>query len=172
MSGRGQDEADFAAFVRARGQRLLHVAYLLTRDSRLAEDLLQASLARSWPRWRSIKADPEPYVRKVIANTYASWWRRRWRGEEPYAELPEAAENADATGIVDDRLLLWEALGTLAPRQRAVLVLRYLEDLTEAQTADALGLSVGAVKSTTSRALARLRTGGFVSDQEGVHDGA
>ena len=160
-------EVEFAAFVRARGQRLLHVAYLLTRDDVLAEALLQTALARCWPKWPTIKADPEPYVRKVIANSYATWWRRRWRGEEPHAEPPDRAANVDHTGVVDDRLLLWDALGRLAPRQRAVLVLRYLEDLSEAQTADVLGLSVGAVKSSTSRALARLR-----ATTEGVHDGA
>jgi len=80
---------DFAEFVTARSARLLRVAYLLTRDWALAEDLLQTSLAKAWTAWRRIEGDPEPYVRRILVNTYTSWWRRRWHHERPTNELPE-----------------------------------------------------------------------------------
>jgi RNA polymerase sigma-70 factor (sigma-E family) len=146
----------FDEFVDARYSRLVRTAYLLTRDNGMAEDLVQTALARSWPKWRRIEQDPEAYVRRVMVNTYATWWRRRWRNEHPTEDLPDGV----ATGQeqhVDDRTDLWRALGELAPRQRAVIVLRFYEDQTEAQTADILGCSVGTVKSQTSKALARLR---------------
>lgn len=150
----------FDEFVAARSPRLLRTAYLLTRDWALAEDLLQTALAKAWAVWRRIQGDPEPYVRKIIANTYASWWRRRWTAaERPTNQLPEPATAAggDAVGQVDDRDRLWQALGRLPRRQRAVLVLRYFEDLSTTEIADVLGCSVGTVKSQCSRALAKLR---------------
>lgn len=150
------DEAGFAEFVAARSPRLLRTAYLLTHDWALAEDLLQTALAKSWFAWSRLGDDPEPYVRKVLVNTYATWWRRKWRGETPTAELPELAD-ADPTRALDDREELWRAMERLPRRQRAVLVLRYFEDLTEAQIADVLGISIGTVKSQASKALARLR---------------
>jgi RNA polymerase sigma-70 factor (sigma-E family) len=158
-SGEGgvPEQADFAVFVAARSQRLLRTAYLLTRDWYAAEDLLQTALAKSWFAWGRLRSDdPEAYVRKVLVTTYASAWRRRWRGEVPSAQLPEHLV-ADLTGIVDERDAMWRALGQLPRRQRAVVVLRYFEDLTEAQTADILGCSVGTVKSQTAKALAKLR---------------
>jgi RNA polymerase sigma-70 factor (sigma-E family) len=156
------DSAGFEEFVAARSPRLLRVCYLLTRDWASAEDLLQTSLAKAWFAWDRVAQEPEAYVRAVIANTYASWWRRRWRGEVPTADLPELANRArvaapDPMRGVDERDELWAALGRLPRRQRAVVVLRFFEDLTERQTADALGISVGTVKSQTSRALATLR---------------
>jgi RNA polymerase sigma-70 factor (sigma-E family) len=152
------DRGDFDEFVVTRSSRLLRTAFLLTRDWALAEDLLQTALAKSWFAWGRLDDDPEPYVRKVLINTYASWWRRRWRGETPSESLPEApAHGPDPTAQIDDRDQLWQALGRLPRRQQAVVVLRYFEDLTEAQTADALGVSTGTVKSQTSKALARLR---------------
>ncbi len=153
------DTAGFEEFVAARSPRLLRVCYLLTRDWASAEDLLQTALAKSWFAWDRIRRDdPEAYVRAVVANTYASWWRRRWRGEVPTEKLPERAATAqDAMRDVDERDEMWTALGRLPRRQRAVVVLRFFEDLTERQTADALGISVGTVKSQTSRALATLR---------------
>ena len=132
------------------------MTYLLTRDWALAEDLLQTALAKSWFAWGRLGEDPEPYVRKVLVNTYASWWRRKWRGETPTKVLPDRA-GPDRTHLVDERDELWQALGRLPRRQRAVLVLRFFEDLTEAQVADALDISVGTVKSQTSKALVRLR---------------
>lgn len=155
------DRAGFEEFVLGRSPRLLRVCYLLTRDWSAAEDLLQSSLAKAWFAWDRIRDDPEPYVRSVIANTYTSLWRRRWRGEVPTQDLPEPRpgthRGGDATGAVDDRDELWRALGRLPRRQRAVVVLRYFEDLTEAQTAQALGVSVGTVKSQTSKAMATMR---------------
>jgi RNA polymerase sigma-70 factor (sigma-E family) len=148
----------FAEFVTARSPVLLRTAFLLCRDWALAEDLLQTALARAWTAWRRIEGNPEPYVRKILANTYAAWWRRRWNGERPTGRLPEpAGPVADPAGGVDERDRVWQALGRLPRRQRAVLVLRYFEDLPVAEIADTLGCSVGTVKSQASRALAKLR---------------
>ncbi len=165
------DPAEFAAFVAARSPRLLRTAYLLTRDWALAEDLLQTALAKSWFAWKRLDDDPEPYVRKVLVNTYASWWRRKWRGETPTAELPEESQR-DNTHLVDERDELWQAIARLPRRQRAVLVLRYFDDLSEAQIADALQISVGTVKSQASKALATLRLDPtFVSHQPAFNGG-
>ncbi|GAA1372445.1 SigE family RNA polymerase sigma factor [Catellatospora chokoriensis] len=146
----------FAEFVATRSPRLLRTAYLLTHDWGQAEDLLQTSLVKAWGAWRRIDADPEPYVRRILVNTYATWWRRRWRGEQPTAVLPEPAGSDPHLGV-DARDEVWRALGRLPRRQRAVLVLRYFEDLSEAQIAEAMGVSVGTVKSQAAKALARLR---------------
>lgn len=148
----------FDEFVAARSTALLRTAYLLTRDRGLAEDLLQTSLAKAWFSWGGIEGRPEAYVRKILVNTYATWWRRRWNGEEPSDELPESGvERSGESARVDDRADLWHALGQLPKRQRAVVVLRYYEDLSEAETAELLGCSVGTVKSQASKALAKLR---------------
>ncbi|WP_018351346.1 SigE family RNA polymerase sigma factor [Longispora albida] len=150
------DNVRFEEFVGACSPRLLRLGYVLTRDHALAEDLLQTALAKSWPVWPRISADPEPYVRKVMANTFTTWWRRRWNGERPAAELPEPATATPHT-TVDDRDEIWRALARLPRQQRAVLALRYLEDLTESQIAEALGISPGSVKNYASKALAKLR---------------
>lgn len=150
------DEADFDEFVVARSQALLRTAYLLTQDEGRAEDLLQTALTKAWFAWRRIDVSPEAYVRRILVTTSASWWRRRWTGETPTAELPERPSAGTSDGPADGQDL-WVALGRLPQRQRAVVVLRYLEDRTEAETADLLGCSVGTVKSQCSRALARLR---------------
>ncbi|HEX7745299.1 MAG TPA: SigE family RNA polymerase sigma factor [Micromonosporaceae bacterium] len=147
----------FDDFVVTRSPRLLRTAFLLTRDWALAEDLLQTALARAWEAWRRIEGDPEPYVRRIIVNAYASSWRRKWRGELPTADLPEGSEGADPHGDFDARDQLWRALGRLPRRQRAVLVLRYFEDLSEAEIADVLNCSIGTVKSQASRGLSKLR---------------
>jgi len=147
--------AEFDEFVAARSSRLLRTAYLLTRDHALAEDLLQTALTRAWFSWSRIQGDPEPYVRKILVNTYASWWRRKWNGEQAHAEPPEPELTGGST--VDDRHDLWTAMGRLPRRQRAVVVLRFVEDLSEAETARLLGISPGTVKSQTSKALAKLR---------------
>jgi RNA polymerase sigma-70 factor (sigma-E family) len=152
------DRSEFDAFVVARSPALLRTAYLLTHDRAAAEDLVQVALTRAWVAWGRVGADPGPYVRKVLVNAHTSAWRRRWRGELPSAQLPESSASAtDTTDVVDERDAVWTALGRLPRRQRAVVVLRYFEDLTEAQTAALLGVSVGTVKSQTSKALARLR---------------
>jgi RNA polymerase sigma-70 factor (sigma-E family) len=158
--GSGEDGAvgsreSFEAFVAARSAALLRTAVLLTGDRHLAEDLVQTALARTWPRWSRLDTNPEAYVRRTLVNTYASWWRRRWNGETPTDALPDRAQpaGADADAAYDLR----QALTGLPRRQRAVVVLRYFDDLTEAQVAAALGCSVGTVKSQTSKALAKLR---------------
>jgi len=148
----------FSELVDARSPALLRTAYLLTGDWGKAEDLLQSALAKTWTRWSGLRdtAAAEAYVRRVMATTSAKWWRRRWRGEVPTADLPAGA-SADVYTSVEQRLTLGRALATLTPRQRVMLVLRYYEDLSEREVADLLGCTVGTVKSTTFRALAALR---------------
>jgi RNA polymerase sigma-70 factor (sigma-E family) len=150
------DRSGFDEFVATRSTALLRTAYLLTGDHGLAEDLLQTALAKCWFAWSRIDGPPEPYVRRALATTYATWWRRRWRGERPTGELPDRG-HPPATAPVEDRDALWRALGALPRRQRAVVVLRYYEDLSEAETAAALGISTGTVKSQSAKALAALR---------------
>lgn len=162
--GRVTETIGFEEFVAVRSSALLRTAYLLTRDHALAEDLLQTALTKAWFAWKRIDSNPEPYVRKIIVNTYASWWRRKWHGEQPTEVLPERA-GADSDGEAAQDL--WRAMARLAPRQRAVIVLRYFEDLTEAQTAAVLDCSVGTVKSQTSKAFARLRLDPALAVQEG-----
>lgn len=146
----------FPEFVAARSGRLLQVAYLLTRDWALAEDLLQTSLAKAWSAWRRIEGDPEPYIRKVLVNTYTTWWRRRWNGERPTAELPERP-GPDDHHRFDERDRIQRALGRLPKQQRAVLVLRYYEDMSELEIAETLGIAPGTVKSHAVKGLANLR---------------
>ncbi|MFF0309307.1 SigE family RNA polymerase sigma factor [Streptosporangium sp. NPDC004379] len=148
---------EFADYVAQRHERLRRTAYLLTRDWAEAEDLVQTALAKAWTAWRRIDGNPDPYVYRIITNTHASWWRRRWRGEVPTEVLPEQAIEGDFTDGVGERDALWTALGVLSVRQRAVVVLHYFEGMTLAQVADVLGCSLGAVKSQLGRALARLR---------------
>jgi RNA polymerase sigma-70 factor (sigma-E family) len=126
---------------------------------------LQTALTRAWLRWSHIADDPEPYVRKIIANTYASWWRRRWNAEDATAEVPERPYG-DAYVAVDERIELWRALRRLPRRQRAVIVLRYFDDMTETMVAEALGCSVGTVKSQASKALEKLRVDPALGRQE------
>ncbi|RZU51130.1 RNA polymerase sigma-70 factor (sigma-E family) [Krasilnikovia cinnamomea] len=146
----------FNEFVVSRSTRLLRCAYLLTGEWAAAEDLLQSSLVKAWSAWSRIEGDPEPYVRRILVNTQASWWRRRWRAELPSAELPEVGQPGHADRV-DDRDQLWQALRRLPTRQRTVLVLRYFENLSEAEIAEAMDCSLGTVKSQASRALAKLR---------------
>jgi RNA polymerase sigma-70 factor (sigma-E family) len=162
------DKPAFDDFVAARSTALLRTAYLLTHDHALAEDLLQTALTKSWFAWGRISGSPEAYVRKVLVNTFASSWRRRWNGELATAELPERGtdDTADAVTTEHD---LWTAMARLPRRQRAVVVLRYFEDLTEVQTADVLGCSLGTVKSQASKALAKLRIDPGLAEH---HDGA
>lgn len=148
-------DGDFDDFVSSRGPALLRTAYLLTGDRHLAEDLMQAALAKTYRHWSRVSAgSPEAYVRQAMVRENISWWRRRGNAEVVVAEVPESAGPRED---VDRRLALDAALRQLTPQQRAVLVLRYYADLTERQTADSLGCSVGTVKSHAHRALARLR---------------
>jgi RNA polymerase sigma-70 factor (sigma-E family) len=156
----------FAQFVEARQRALQRTAWLLTGDRALAEDLVQTALARSWPRWERIRRrdDPEIYVRRVMVNTWSTWYRRKSRGERPSGIVPDQAASSDVAAEVTARLAIREALSALTDRQRAVVVLRLFDDLSEAQVAQVLGCPVGTVKSQLSRALARLRADPALSD--------
>jgi RNA polymerase sigma-70 factor (sigma-E family) len=147
----------FASYVGQRHERLCRTAYLLTRDWAMAEDVVQHSLVKAWTAWPKIGDDPDRYVYRIIVNTHASWWRRRWRDEVPTEVMPEGPTGRDFVTAVTERDTLWEAIGALPRRQRAALVLRYFDDMTPEQVAGVLGCSVGAVKKQLSRALARLR---------------
>jgi len=129
----GIDER-FAEYVRARGEHVLRVAVLLTGDWHAAEDLVQASLVklyRAWPRLDTA-ADPDAYLRRIMVNTQRSWWRARWRRETPTAVLPESVSSDDIAERQALGALVRQALAGLPRRQRAVLVLRYCEDLGRA----------------------------------------
>ncbi|MET8627840.1 SigE family RNA polymerase sigma factor [Kitasatospora sp. NPDC004669] len=148
---------DFEEFAVACGPRLLRSAWRLTGDWHQAEDLLQTALARTWPKWGRIPIEqPEAYVRRAMVNTYVSWWRRAWR-ELPHADMPDHSTARDRYGEVDSEHELSLLLRKLPKRQRAVVVLRYLEDLSVAETAAILGCSTGTVKCQASRALRTLR---------------
>ncbi|MFG1848407.1 SigE family RNA polymerase sigma factor [Micromonospora carbonacea] len=158
MAAKDPLEEEFREFVAARSGALLRTAYLLTGDWATAEDLLQTALTKTYlacKRLGGIEAI-EPYARRVMVNTSTSWWRRRWHGERPTEVLPERA-GVDEIEQQLDRDVLWRQLRALPSRQRAVLVLRFYEDMSEAQTAALLEISPGTVKSQTSRALATLR---------------
>lgn len=148
----------FDAMVDEHGRALLRTAYLLTGDPHLAHDLLQTALVKTWGRWHGVRdAESGPaYVRAVMATTNVAWWRRRWHAEVPTHDVPEHAA-ADAYDGVHQRDEIGRALAGLTRRQRAMVVLRFYDDLPEAEVARVLGCSVGTVKSTTSRALAELR---------------
>ncbi|MCU1692580.1 MAG: SigE family polymerase sigma factor [Frankiales bacterium] len=154
-----RDEQSFDELVEACSPRLLRTAWLLTGDPQLAEDLLQTALAATYLRWGRLRdtGAGEAYVRKVMATTASRWWRRKWHGERPTDVLPEHPAADPGFDAVDERQALRSALAQLPARQRACVVLRFSEDLSEAQVADALDCSVGTVKSATSRGLARLR---------------
>lgn len=163
----GLDE-DFTAFVLARSARLVHFARMLCGDAGLAEDLVQTALEKAYLRWDRIElGDPFAYVRQAVVNQHLSWVRRRpWR-ERPSGSAAELDEQigfslsgrtaADPSASVERRVAITGALATLTRRERAVVVLRYVEDLTEAQTAATLGIAPGTVKSANSRALQKLR---------------
>ncbi|HET6876928.1 MAG TPA: SigE family RNA polymerase sigma factor [Jatrophihabitans sp.] len=153
------DRDEFSAFVRANSRALQRSAWLLTGDWSAAEDLVQSALVRTWARWQRLAA-PEAalaYTRRVMFTVLLGWRGRRWIGEMALGWLPEVVERHDETELVDTRSDLLRAVGTLPPHQRAVVVLRYFDDLSEKDTAAALGCSVGTVKSQAARALASLR---------------
>ncbi|MGC5018660.1 SigE family RNA polymerase sigma factor [Micromonospora sp. DT47] len=158
MGDRDPLEEEFREFVAARSGALLRTAYLLAGDWATAEDLLQTALTKTYLAWKRLGGIDaiEPYARRVMVNTSTSWWRRRWHGERPTEVLPERA-GVDEIEQQLDRDALWRHLKALPARQRAVLVLRFYEDMSEAQTAALLEISPGTVKSQSSRALATLR---------------
>jgi RNA polymerase sigma-70 factor (ECF subfamily) len=151
-------EDEFREFVTARSAALLRTAYLLAGDWATAEDLLQTALTKTYLAWKRLGQIEaiEPYARRVLVNTATSWWRRRWHGERPTEFLPERAA-PDRLEEQLERDALWRHVKALPARQRAVLVLRFYEDMSEAQTAALLDISAGTVKSQTSRALGTLR---------------
>jgi RNA polymerase sigma-70 factor (sigma-E family) len=148
---------EFTEFVHAAWPSLYRTAYLMLGEHQLAEDLVQTALAKTYASWHKVRepAAAPAYARVVLANTAASWFRRRsWRNEPPTEVLPERGGEHDPS----TRPAVLDALRALAPRQRAVVVLRYYDDLGVRDVAHALGISEGTVKSQTSEALARLRT--------------
>ncbi len=151
-------EMAFRDLVVRRGDALARTAFLLTGDWSRGEDLLQSALATTWSHWRSLRATEaaEAYTRRCMARTATAWWRRKWRAEIPTGDLPDVAGQTPYDAV-DVAHAVNRALATLTPRQRAVVVLRYFDDLTEADTAAALGMPLGTVKSTHATALARLR---------------
>jgi RNA polymerase sigma-70 factor (sigma-E family) len=153
---------EFEDFVVARSPALLRSAYLLVGDRQLAEDLLQTSLTKAWFAWRRIKGDPEPYVRRILVTTSVSWWRKRWTHERPTATIPEPGPSEGVEWPADGGEV-WVALGRLTRRQRAVVVLRYVEDRSVVETAELMGCSVGTVKSQCHQALAKLRADGALA---------
>ncbi len=149
------DEAGFRAFVQTNGATLLHAARLLTGDHHRGEDLVQTALTKVYLKWDRIDA-PLAYARKALVTAHIDSTRRRWWGERSTEALPETPMR-DPLGSSDDRDELRRLLAELNPRERAVVVLRYYCDLPEQDTADTLGIPLGTVKSTCSRALTRLR---------------
>jgi len=149
-------EESFRAFVTSRVHALNRAAWLLTGDVHLAEDLVQTALAKAASRWEKITAggNPEPYVRRILYTEHVSWWRRRKLPEVLRGDVPEQRQPEVDVPL---RVTMLDALTRLTPKQRTVLVLRYYEDLSESQTADILGVSIGTVRSQTRYALNRLR---------------
>jgi RNA polymerase sigma-70 factor (sigma-E family) len=149
---------DFAAFVRLRMPALLRFGHALTGNPHDALDLVQTALERTGVRWRSVRrgaGDPEAYVRRAMVNTHVSRWRRL-RRETLVRSVPDHPAD-DVADAALDRAPLWQALRALPPRQRAVVVLRYYEDMSEAQIADVLGVTPGTVKSQNAKAMVTLR---------------
>ena len=150
-------EDEFAEFVAAALPGLLRFGHVLTGNPQSAEDLVQTALGRSLRAWRMHRIDdPRAFVRKVMVNSYASWYRRHAGREWVTADPAEGNSVPDSACQADDRDVVWRALRALPPRQRSVLVLRYYEDMTEAQIAEVMGTSTGTVKSQTARGLKRL----------------
>src|SRR4051794_8726599 len=146
----------FEEWVRARSPVLLRAAFLLTGDQHAAEDLVQTALERVGAAWSRIDGHPDAYARRVMYRAHARWWARRGSRESAVEVVPDG-HLPDHAGAAERRVMVQTALTRLTPSQRAVLVLRYFEDLSEAEAASVLGCSVGAVKSQSHKALAALR---------------
>ncbi len=153
---------EFSDFVRASRPALMRAAYALTGDQFLAEDLVQSALARTHLAWGRLReqGNAQAYTRKIMYHLQISAWRRKRPAEAMTDEPPDVAgpRGDSSTSAVTTRVQMQEALNWLTPKQRAILVLRYLEDRSEQETAQLLNISVGTVKSRTSRALSRMRT--------------
>lgn len=154
---RQSDEEEFTAFVRAHSGSLFRTAYLMTGDYQRAEDLLQTTLVRVYQRWPRVAAMDRPlgYARKVLVSQAASWWRRRSSHETPLALLEEPVWGGQME-YAGEHERVWQAVLSLPPRQRAVTVLRYYEDLSEAEIAETLAMAPGTVKSHSHAATRRL----------------
>lgn len=157
-AGSRERDADFSAYMQARQASLMRTAYLLTGDRHTAEDLVQTAFAKLYLSWDKVRdqGSIDGYVRRILVNEHNSLWRRAWKRRELASEtLPDRPHHDEYDGGAGREL--WELVQTLPKKARAVVVLRYYEELSEAETADALGISVGTVKSQASRALATLR---------------
>jgi RNA polymerase sigma-70 factor (sigma-E family) len=158
MSRSATRDEDFSSYMHARQPSLMRTAYLLTGDRHTAEDLVQTAFAKLYLSWDKVndRDSVDGYVRRILVNEHNSLWRRAWKRRETSTDEPPDRPHHDAydsgTGAE-----LWDLVQTLPKKARAVVVLRYYEELSEAETADALGISVGTVKSQASRALATLR---------------
>jgi RNA polymerase sigma-70 factor (sigma-E family) len=150
---------DFAEFVRANTAALLRTAYLLTGNAVSAEELVQETLVRLYPRWELVRAAAAPlaYVRRSLANQFVNQTRRPWRRELSVDDVPEQLDGRDVMTQFDDRQELWGLLRALPERQRAALVLRYFHDLPDEEIGAALGCRLGTVRSLISRGLSALR---------------
>ncbi len=166
------DDGLFDGFVQRESPALLRLAWGLSGSRVGAEDLVQAALERVWLRWSQVrdKDSAGAYARRVLMSVFLTSRRRRWWGEHATDHLPDQAVG-DAAELVAVRRSVVAALHTLAPSQRAVVVLRYLDDRTETQTAAALGCSVGTVKSQTARAMAALRASPHLAEVWGMREG-
>lgn len=152
-------DAEFEEYMTARQPSLLRTAYLLTGDRHSAEDLVQTALAKLYLSWDKVQKREmlDGYVRRIMVNENNSLWRRAWKRKEVSTDAPPDRVHVTDRHDHGERSALWEFVQTLPRKQRAVVVLRYYEDLSEAEVADILGISVGTVKSQSSRALAALR---------------
>jgi len=153
-----RDAVAFSELVATRSAALVRTAYLVVGDHQLAQDLVQEALVKTyvaWPRLRDV-SKAEAYARRTIVTTAISWRRRRSFHERPAQTIPEQAQ-PDGTDAIATHDVMWAELGALPPRQRAAIVLRYYEDLSEAETAQVMGCAVGTVKSQVSTGLQRLR---------------
>ena len=161
----GASEEQFDGFVRQASPGLLRAAWLLVGHWPTAEDLVQTAFERTWPKWSSLTDDSQrlAYLHRVLTNAFLRGRRRRWTGEIPTDDLPQLVERDGADEVVL-RAGVITAVRRLPPRQRAVIAWRYLADLTEVQTAAAVGCSLGTVKSYSARALATLRTDPALAD--------
>ena len=163
VARRAASEEEFAAYMDARRQGLLRTAYLLTGDRHTAEDLVQTALAKLYLSWDKVhrREAVDGYVRRILVHEHTSLWRRAWKRREVSTDrVPDAPDRASRESPdvdVDVSEALWAVVRSLPRRQRAVVVLRYYEELSEAETAQTLGVSVGTVKSQASRAMDTLR---------------
>jgi RNA polymerase sigma-70 factor (sigma-E family) len=164
----------FGEYVRSRSHALLRAAQAMTGNRADAEDLVQATLVKAYQSWDRIDDDAalDTYVRRVMVNTHISGWRRRRVDEYPTDEIPDAPSDGDATRDSDLRDVVQRALDRLPRQMRAAVMLRFYDDMTEPEVAAALGVSVGTVKSTVARAVAKLRKDAELGDgdQAGLQD--